>query len=152
MSLPIFIALVTYSVSILKTKIEEYAISIKQRELEKAKTIEIAKQQVEQKTLAIATAKANAENLKAAAQKQRAENAILKTKIDQLKAAPESEQNKEQIAALEKEIIANEQLADSYEQQADQLIKNAEAERDLAQSNLTYLQTQESIVDNLTLG
>lgn len=152
LSLPIFIALVTYSVSILKTKLEEYAISIKQRELEKQKTIEIAKQQVEQKTLAIATAKANAENLKAAAQKQRAENAILKTKIDQLKAAPESEQNKQQIAALEKEIIANEQLADSYEQQADQLIKNAEAERDLAQSNLTYLQNQESIVDNLTLG
>ena len=152
LSLPIFIALVTYSASILKTKLEEYAISIKQKELEKAKTIEIAKQQVQQKTLAIETAKANAENLKAAAQKQRAENAILKTKIDQLKAAPESEQNKQQIAALEKEIIANEKLADSYEQQADQLIKNAEAERDLAQSNLTYLENQESIVNNLTLG
>ena len=149
---PIVLALAIYGTSVLKSKLEEYAISIKQNQLEKERTLEAAKQQVQQKTLAVATAKNDAAQLKANAQKQRAENAILKTKIDQLKASPDAEKNKQQIAALEQEVIANEQLAASYDQQADQLIKNAEAEQDLAQSNLTYLENQQSMVTNLTTG
>ena len=149
---PIVLALTIYGTSVLKSKLEEYAISIKQNQLEKERTLEAAKQQVQQKTLAVATAKNDAAQLKANAQKQRAENAILKTKIDQLKASPDAEKNKQQIAALEQEVIANEQLAASYDQQADQLIKNAEAEQDLAQSNLTYLENQQSMVTNLTTG
>lgn len=149
---PIVLALAIYGTSILKSKLEEYAISIKQNQLEKERTLEAAKQQVQQKTLAVATAKSDAAQLKTSAQKQRAENAILKTKIDQLKASPDAEKNKQQIAALEQEWIANEQLAASYDQQADQLIKNAEAEQDLAKSNLTYLENQQSMVTNLTTG
>ena len=149
---PIVLALTIYGTSVLKSKLEEYAISIKQNQLEKERTLEAAKQQVQQKTLAVATAKNDAAQLKANAQKQRAENAILKTKIDQLKASPDAEKNKQQIAALEQEVAANEQLAASYDQQADQLIKNAEAEQDLAQSNLTYLENQQSMVTNLTTG
>lgn len=149
---PIVLALAIYGTSILKSKLEEYAISIKQNQLEKERTLEAAKQQVQQKTLAVATAKNDAAQLKASAQKQRAENAILKTKIDQLKASPNAKKNQQQIAALEQEFTANEQLAASYDQQADQLIKNAEAERDLAQSNLTYLENQQSMVTNLTTG
>lgn len=149
---PIVLALAIYGTSVLKSKLEEYAISIKQNQLEKERTLEAAKQQVQQKILAVAKAKSDAAELKADAKKQRAENDILQTKIDQLKAAPESEQNKQQIAELEQKVIKNEQLAASYEQQADQLIQNAEAEQDLAQSNLTYLENQQSMVTNLTTG
>ncbi len=149
---PIVLALAIYGTSVLKSKLEEYAISIKQNQLEKERTLEAAKQQVQQKTLAVAQAKTDAAQLKASAQKQRAENAILKTKIDQLKASPEAKENQQQIATLEQELIANEQLAASYDQQADQLVKNAEAEQDLAQSNLTYLENQQLMVTNLTTG
>ena len=149
---PIVLALVIYGTSVLKSKLEEYAISIKQNQLEKERTLEAAKQQVEQKKLAVATAKNDAAQLKATAKKQRAENDLLKIKIDELKASPDAEKNQQQIASLEQQVIANEQLAASYDQQADQLVKTAEAEQDLAQSNLTYLENQQSMVDNLTTG
>lgn len=149
---PIVLALAIYGTSILKSKLEEYAISIKQNQLEKERTLEAAKQQVQQKTLAVATAKSDAAQLKATAKKQRAENDLLKIKIDELKASPDAEKNQQEIASLEQKVIANEQLAASYDQQADQLVKNAEAEQDLAQSNLTYLENQQSMVTNLTTG
>lgn len=149
---PIVLALAIYGTSILKSKLEEYAISIKQNQLEKERTLEAAKQQVQQKILAVATAKSDAAQLKATAKKQRAENDLLKIKIDELKASPDAEKNQQEIASLEQKVIANEQLAASYDQQADQLVKNAEAEQDLAQSNLTYLENQQSMVTNLTTG
>lgn len=150
--IPIVLALSMYGISTLKTKLEEYAISIKQNQLEKERTLEAAKQQVEQKKLAVVTAKNDAAQLKATAKKQRAENDLLKIKIDELKASPDAEKNQQQIASLEQQVITNEQLAASYDQQADQLVKNAEAEQDLAQSNLTYLENQQSMVTNLTTG
>ena len=149
---PIVLALSIYGTSVLKSKLEEYAISIKQNQLEKERTLEAAKQQVQQKTLAVAKAKSDAAELKATAKKQRAENDLLKIKIDELKASPDAGKNQQQIAALEQKVKANEELAASYDQQADQLVKNAEAEQDLAQSNLTYLENQQSMVTNLTTG
>ena len=149
---PIVLALAIYGTSVLKSKLEEYAISIKQNQLEKERTLEAAKQQVQQKTLAVAKAKSDAAELKATAKKQRAENGLLKIKIDELKASPDAEKNQQEIASLEQQVMANEELAASYDQQADQLVKNAEAEQDLAQSNLTYLENQQSMVTNLTTG